>query len=182
MGELIRTFISIEIPVTESIRGLLADLNDIDNIRPVPVSQLHITLKFMGDTYSDKIPKLGSKLNETFEDVPQFEVCMKGVGAFPKINNPRVIWIGFERCDELTDAAEKVESSLRSLRLQFDEKKFSPHVTVGRVNGQTDIKGLVSKYKDTEFCRFTCKEIRIMKSELSLKGAKHTVLETIRLK
>lgn len=181
MGELIRTFISIEIPVTESIKGLLTDLKSIDDVRPVPVSQLHITLKFMGDTYSDKIPKLSKKLKEAFADTPRFEVCMKGIGAFPKINNPRVVWIGFEKSDELTDAAEKVESSLRSLRLQFDEKKFSPHVTVGRVNGQADIRDLVSKYKDTEFCRFTCDEIRIMKSELSPKGAKHTVLETIRL-
>lgn len=177
----IRTFISIDVPITDEIRSILRDLKLTDGIRPSPESQIHITLKFLGDTDSRKIPKLCEKLKIAFEGKERFDLCMKGIGMFPNSRNPRVLWIGFDDGALLRDTADLVNSVVNSMNLTADDKPFSPHVTVGRFDGKADISGILSKYMGAEFCRFTCSRINVMKSELSPKGAKHSVMGTVEL-
>ena len=181
MGKTVRTFISIDIPVTDEIKGVLQSLKGVRNVRPVPISQIHITLRFLGDTDERRIPALCDGLKDAFDGFGPIDLVMKGMGAFPNLKNPRVVWIGFEDSARLMEAADVVTGILDSSGLDYDRKRFSPHVTVGRVNGKADIGDMISSKKEKEFCRFTCTEIKVMGSELTPKGAIHTVLGRVSL-
>ncbi len=176
-----RIFISIDIPLNDNIENLLHELRNVKNVRPVSKNQIHITLKFLGDTESSSIPKLCAELKTALSGTSSFELSMKGLGVFPNEHNPRVIWIGFEKSDEMVKLANDVENVLSSLKLNYDKKKFSPHVTVGRINGKSDITDILSNNREKEFCKFQCSSVNVMKSELLPTGAKHTVVESIRL-
>ena len=78
--------------------------------------------------------------------------------------------------------ADKVRSVLDSLKIGYDGKKFSPHLTLARTNGPADISEFIKSYSEEEFSRFTCSSVKVMKSELSPKGARHTVMKRIELK
>ena len=181
MGKTVRTFISMDIPITDEIKDIIRIMKETDNVRPVSLGQIHVTLKFLGDTDEKKIPQLCSRLQEAFEGFGPVDLAMKGMGAFPNVRNPKVIWMGFEESDRLIKAAEKVTSVLDSMKLDYDGKRFSPHVTAGRITGKTDITDIIESHKDMEFCRYTCSVIRVMGSELTPKGAVHTILGRIAL-
>ena len=65
---MVRTFISIKIPEPSSLKGVLDDLGMIDNVRPSPLSQMHITLKFIGDVDERKIPKVVESVRAACRD------------------------------------------------------------------------------------------------------------------
>lgn len=179
MAELVRTFISIKIPMTPEIESVLGDIKGVRNVRASSVSQIHITLCFLGDTDAKKIPELCSRLKTALSETRSFDLEMKGIGTFPNERNPRVIWLGFSEEKELCDIADIVRNVLDGMKLDYDGKRFSPHVTVGRVSGKADIAPLLDKYRDIEFCRFRCDGIKVMKSVLGPNGAKHSVLDSV---
>ncbi len=181
MIEVARVFISVKIPITDGIQDILSELKCVRNVRVVNPEQTHITLKFLGDTDLKKIPGLCENLRRSLSEISEFDIVMKGMGAFPNLKNPRVVWLGFDRSDELMRLAEVVENTLVSMKLDFDEKKFFPHMTVGRINGKADVEEIIKNNASTEFCRFRCSSVEIMKSVLGPNGAKHTVIDSIQL-
>ena len=101
MAETVRTFISIDVPLTDKIQCALDHLKGIGNVRPVNVSQIHLTLSFIGDIDLRKAEKLCSSLESELSDFTEFQLCVKGAGRFPPKGNPRVIWLGFEDSEKL---------------------------------------------------------------------------------
>ncbi|MHC1570073.1 MAG: RNA 2',3'-cyclic phosphodiesterase, partial [Candidatus Syntropharchaeales archaeon] len=95
MSDKIRAFIAVDMPIEiqTAIRDLQQGLN-ISGVKPVNPSLIHVTLKFLGETPQKKIEKICRVLDSI--DVPRFEVHVKGVGVFPKLKNPRVVWVGLE--------------------------------------------------------------------------------------
>ena len=178
---LIRTFISIDVPITDEISSLLDSLRAIKGIKVPPDGQIHLTLKFLGDTDDKKVKKLCTSLREALFDSPTFDITIEGLGAFPNERNPRVLWMGVKAPDELINIAEIVDDNIKSLNLRCDDKKFSPHITVGRIDGRPDLKELFEKNKGRCFCRFRCSSVSVMKSELTPRGAIHTVIDSIEL-
>lgn len=176
-----RIFISADVPMVPEIEEAIADIKKASNVRPVPKEQMHITLKFLGDTDAASIPILCSELKDRLSSFSGFGLAMKGMGVFPDIRNPRVVWIGFEDPEELIKLSDAVTEAVSSLKLRCDKKKFSPHVTLGRINGKTDLSAILEKYREKEFCRFRCTSVNVMRSELTPKGAKHSVVCRIEL-
>ena len=179
---LIRTFISIDVPITDEISSLLDSLRDIKGIRVPPVGQIHLTLKFLGDTDDKKVTKLCVSLREALFDIPPFDLKVEGVGAFPNEKNPRVLWMGVKGPDELIHIADVIDETVRSMNLKCDDKKFSPHITVGRIDGRPDLKGFFKENEGKGFCSFRCSSVKVMKSELTPKGAIHSVIDSIELR
>ena len=179
---LIRTFISIDVPITDEISSLLRSLRDIKGIRVPPEGQIHLTLKFLGDTDEKKVTKLCASLGEALVDTSSFDVVIEGVGAFPNERNPRVLWMGVKEPDELIRIAEIVDGTVRKMNLRCDDKKFSPHITVGRIDGRPDLKEIFKENKGKGFCSFRCSSVKVMKSELTPKGAIHSVIDSIELR
>ena len=178
---LIRTFISIDVPITDEISSLLQSLRAIKGIKVPPEGQIHLTLKFLGDTDDKKVKKLCTSLWEALFDSPPFDIIIEGIGAFPNERNPRILWMGVKAPDELINIAEIVDDNVKSLNLRCDDKRFSPHITVGRVNGSADIRDLVRDCKGKVLCTFRCDRVNVMESILYPKGAVHSLIESIPL-
>ena len=178
---LIRTFISIDVPITDEISSLLDSLRDIRGIKVPPEGQIHLTLKFLGDPDDRKVTKLCASLQDALADASPFDITIEGIGAFPNERNPRVLWMGVKEPDALIHIADIVDNTVRTLNLRCDDKRFSPHITVGRIDGRPDLKEIFKKIKGKSFCSFRCSSVKIMKSELTPKGAVHSVIESIEL-
>ena len=178
---MIRTFISVDIPVTDGIAAVLEEMRKTDNVRPVPKGQMHLTLKFLGDQDERKVEELCSSLTDTLSGTGSFDITVEGVGAFPDMKHPKVVWLGIKDPELLIGLAEKVDSVIKGLKMKADDKRFSPHITVGRVTGRTDLKDFFARYEKTSFCSFTCNHVDVMKSVLTPKGAIHSIIERIEL-
>ena len=178
---MIRTFISVDVPVTDEIAKILGEMKNTENIRPVPKQQMHLTLKFLGDQDEKKVEGLCSSLRDALSNNGPFDITVEGVGAFPDMRHPKVVWLGVKEPGPLIVLADKVDSTVKGLKLKADDKRFSPHITVGRVTGRTNLKEFFGKYEETVFCSFTCDHVDVMKSVLTPKGAIHSVIERIDL-
>lgn len=177
---LIRTFVEVAIPDTTPMVPVLDDLRKVDGIRVSPISQMHITLAFVGDVDERKVPKMVDCITSAVEGIGPFEVTVGGTGRFPARGRPNVVWVGAGPVDRLTALAEAVRHGLDSARVDYDDKPFKAHITIGRCNGATDVDGFISSHGD-DLLSFDCSAIRLMRSDLSPKGAKHTVLARIPL-
>ena len=178
---MIRTFISVDVPITDEISSLLETLRDIRGIRVPPAGQMHLTLKFLGDTDDRKVKRLCASLREALSGSSSFDVVIEGIGAFPDKRNPRILWMEVKGPDDLIEIADRIDRTVRSLNLRCDDKKFSPHITVGRIDGRPDLKDVFKENKGRFFCSFRCGSVKVMKSELTPRGAVHSVIDSIEL-
>ncbi len=176
---LIRVFVSIPVPDTAPLQGILAELRRIDGVRPAPENQMHLTMKFIGGVDDRKVPRIADAVRRAVEGIPPFEISLEGAGAFPNARNARVVWVGAKPAETLKRIADGIGANLSGIK--FDDKPFKSHMTIGRCAYTKDMSELARSYKDSEFLRFECREVLVMRSELGPKGAKHTVLERIPL-
>ncbi len=179
---MIRTFISIDVPVTEELRSVLESLKKIDGVRVTPENQSHLTLKFLGDTDEKKVEKLCSALKESLAGNGSFDVVIQGAGAFPNERNPRVVWLGVKDPERLIELTDAVDSTVKELNIKADDKMFSPHLTLGRINGRCDLKEFFKENGGKVFGSFRCDHVDVMKSVLTPKGAIHSVISRIELR
>ena len=177
--ETIRTFISINIPDMPAVRDAKETLKDISGIA-VP-RDIHMTLRFLGDVDVKKIERL-SKQMSSLKNYPPFDVSMKGLGAFPNVRDPRIVWIGAELRAPFYDILSEIDGVLDSLSIEYDKKPFKAHVTVGRVKRRSEpLIDLLNKHRSLEMGSFRCTEILLMSSVLTPSGAKHEVIGTLHL-
>lgn len=179
---LIRTFISIPVPNTMGLKPLIRDIQAIRGLKPSSINQLHITLRFIGDVEEDRIDEIEEIVNNAIRNVKRGRLNLKGVGAFPNERNPRILWVGIDSELPLVKITEEISRGLKSAGIQFDEKPFKPHITVGRIEGHPNLTHLINNYRNMEFTTYIPDSIRIMKSELTPKGAEHTIMRVCYLK
>lgn len=184
----IRTFIAIEIP--ENIRSKIADLQSElkkigGRVSWVKPENIHITLKFLGQTQEDKIDAIASQLKNAVELMQPFEVTVGGVGAFPNFNRPRVLWVGTNaEQQQLSILAKEVDKRMATLMFELEKRRFSGHLTLGRVKDSRDVQPLVEKlqfYNKFNAGAFVVEEILLIKSVLSQKGSIYTTLKKVML-
>lgn len=138
-ASVIRAFIGIDLSpeiqkcleqVTTQLKERLAGIP----VRWVPAENIHLTLKFLGDVSLVNIEMLKKLLKAVVPPHPSFEISVGGLGAFPKIHNPRVIWIGLEVPPDLIVLQHSIEVETARLGYAQEERPFSPHLTLGRVS------------------------------------------------
>jgi len=103
-------------------------------VRWVPVENIHLTLKFLGDVSLANVEMLKKILQTEVNGHHPFEISVGGLGAFPSIRRPRVVWVGVEAPAELTAVQSGVESAMARLGYAKEERPFSAHLTLGRVS------------------------------------------------
>ncbi len=177
----IRTFISIPVPNTMGLDPLMRDLKTVRGLRTVNVRQLHITLRFLGDVEEDRIDEIEAIVNDVLRGVRRCRLNLKGTGVFPNERAPRVMWVGIDTELPLAHIAEELSVRLESAGIPFDGKPFKPHITVGRIEGRCNITPMLNKYRTTEFTTYIPPAVHIMKSELTPRGAEHTILRVCEL-
>jgi len=132
-----RTFIAIEL--ASSVRSRASELIkqlQATNVKAswVKPTQMHLTLKFLGDIPDHEIPEICNLVEQAVCDLPAFDVVFRGCGAFPSIENPRSVWIGVEEgAEEVAIVHEAIDIALKQLRFPRETRRFRPHLTLGRI-------------------------------------------------
>jgi 2'-5' RNA ligase len=169
-----RLFVAADLP--EGARDDICALYEaIPGAKWVSDDKLHITLRFIGDADGDAFQSIESALRSV-AFVP-FVLKLKSTGFFPPRGVPRVLWCGVSRSEELTRLQKQVERALTAKAgIPHEDRKFSPHITIARLNGSPDEKLArflsVNAMFETE--EFTVSSITLYSSVLKRDGAVYT--------
>ena len=151
----------------------------------VSPEQIHITVKFLGDTEEDKIDDIFDKVNFALKEFEPFEIDVKGTGAFPHLGYMKVVWMGTEDpTGTLKNIAHRVEEELVPLGFEREDREFSPHITVARVKGgknKNQLRETIESYEDTHFTSLRVNRLKLKKSILKKSGAEYTTLKEMYL-
>ena len=184
-----RVFIAVEL--SESIRTTLVQIQGKlrgtgDKIKWVDPSLIHLTLKFLGEIKKEKLEAVIEVTQKIARKFSPFFMEVKGVGAFPPVSSPRVIWLGVDRgSTTLQKLASELENHLAKDGFSKEKKKWTPHLTLGRVKSLVEpqkLSGLILGEKEVVAGEMEVKEISVIESRLTPTGPIYTVLERIRLK
>ncbi|GAB6143929.1 RNA 2',3'-cyclic phosphodiesterase [Desulfocicer niacini] len=178
-----RTFIAIPIP--EEILVFLCGIQNQIRHNALKASwikstSMHLTLRFFGDTEQDDIKAIIRAMDSTAVGCRPFSLSARGLGVFPGVKKPKVIWSGVKgQVDQLQELKKKLETNLVNVGLKKDKSRFSPHFTIGRFKGAVNSRTVINDI--LIFQNHTSKEcmIRSMvlyKSDLKPSGAVHTPL------
>ena len=181
----LRCFIAIEI--TEQIKREIRELIDIlikydVDIKWLILENLHLTLKFLGNTPDVLLPKIKESLLNIVASYEPFYIKICRTGVFPNRKYPRVIWVGVEDSEILMKLERDIENSMEFLGYQKEDKEFKPHLTLGRVRSQKGIVHIVNEldhFKGKDFGIIYIDRIKLMKSELKPKGPEYSCLHEI---
>ena len=176
-----RAFVAIEIYSNEIINLISKFQSKINiNAKPVEPHNLHFTLQFLGDISQDMAEKVMVSLNSI--KFSSFMVNFKGIGVFPKLKFPRVVWIGTDENggNLLMKLSKKVENALIPLGFSVD-KPFKPHITVFRIKNKIgDISKELDKFKSVDFGTQEITGFKLKQSSLSSKGPAYSDLMEIK--
>ena len=181
----IRAFIAIDLStdiqhrLDEVEHNYKTQLTNIP-IRWVAASNIHLTLKFLGDVSVSNLNILTEMIQTEISSHHQFEISVGGSGAFPNIRQPRIIWVGVEAPTELTTIKNGIEATTDRLGYACEERTFSPHLTLGRVSRNVtseEVKVITRALEATRvgFLGATWVEkVHLYRSDLQPSGAVYT--------
>ena len=182
-----RTFVAVELPegIKNQIATVQAELRRIPaQVSWVKPGNIHVTLKFLGEVPENKIEEVFSATEAGCRGIKKFRMGLKGLGGFPNLQRPRVIWVGTSAGEkEITELQEKVEKELEKTGFPKEDRKFTPHFTIGRIKMPKGIEELSQAVGKIEFAteEFEVKEVVVMQSQLNPAGAIYTPLKKIAL-
>ena len=134
---MIRSFLAIEIPRTilKKIEEVQEDLKSSRaDVRWVSPEKIHFTLKFFGNIDESRIDPIVKSIERPIQNTSPFSLKVRGVGAFPHLKNPRVIWMGLVDGKEVLAYFQKqLERELEKIGFEPEERAFHPHLTLGRM-------------------------------------------------
>ena len=132
-----RAFIAVELPdeVKKELASIQQELERASaDVKWVKTENIHLTLKFLGNVDDDKIEKIKALLDKIASSHEKFEATLFKVGAFPKLEYPRVIWVGIDKgCNLAEEIAFKIENECERIGFAKENRPFSAHLTLGRV-------------------------------------------------
>jgi RNA 2',3'-cyclic 3'-phosphodiesterase len=172
-GRALRLFVAIPLPA--KLKAILAGLRtELDGARWVPIENLHLTLRFLGETHEDAAEALVGELPLiAFE---AFEVEINGVGTFPNVRDPRVLYARVVPTSYLTSLQQDVERMTESLGFEPESRPYRPHITLARLrrpdprNVRTSIRSMRVE------AAFVVESVGLYQSELTAVGARHRLL------
>lgn len=198
----LRTFIAINVPpvVLDTITRIQNRFESLGlHASWVKPGNIHLTLKFLGDTDPGRIPGIQNKLTETLVPFERFRLSLHSAGVFPNTKNPRILWVDLKDNDGTLKALQTaIEKALENLGFSTDPRPFSPHLTLARIKSPLGIKspkGIRSPKGKKELKDeldavnqegigphpFEVGEIHLYESQLTPKGSIYTVLANFKL-
>lgn len=185
---MIRAFIAIEIAAATVHRIALA----IEALKPhitgihwVAPTNFHLTIKFLGNIDESKIEPIRQVLTDALRPFQRFTINAKGLGVFPSMKRPRVLWVGLVG-NKLTALAAAVESVLMPLGFAREEKTFTPHLTIGRwrqaERADRALEQELKNWRQWDFGATLVDEVILFESVLKPAGAIYNRLKVVTLK
>ena len=182
----IRAFVAIRLDAgTErALRNLIDELRAPgDGINWARRTNLHLTLRFLGAAVdSGLIPPLIERLKAIAGETAPFAVAARGIGAFPNLSRPRVIWAALEG-EELLALASRVERAAVESGFEAERRPYSPHLTIGRVRDLRRwmrLRPRLETAAEREFGRSTIDAMTLYESRLSSAGATYREIAEFR--
>lgn len=177
-----RTFIAIEL--TNGIQDRLSSLQEklksaSADVKWVNPSGIHLTLKFLGDTDEKKIDSIKNIINKLSAKFKAFNSEVSGLGGFPNIHSPRVIWVGLSNTDNISAVSGALEEELQDLGFPKEKRGFTPHLTLGRLRSPKNINILekvLAENLDFKAGILEIKTVCLIESKLSPKGPAYTTI------
>lgn len=187
-----RTFIAIELPneIKEFLSKTQEQLKSSEaDVKWVAPQNIHLTLKFLGEVDDNKLDEVKQVMDNAACACASFQGRISAIGAFPKIDFPRVIWLGIDPGDsETKEIAKTLEDALEKAGIPKEDRPFSSHITLGRVRSNMNRERLVRSLKDSQErmgekkLEFTVTKITLFKSTLTPKGPVYEALKESALK
>jgi len=184
---MVRTFIAVKVSdsVRESLTNLIGDLGDSGaDVKWVAPENLHLTMKFLGNVLETKIDEVAAAVSRACEGISRFGISLEGVGAFPSIRRPKVVWVGvIKGKDVLINLNKNIEAELEPIGFERERRRFSPHLTIGRLRREGRPGDLADRLS-MEFNGGECivDSVYVMKSTLTPKGPIYEELKHATLK
>jgi len=182
-----RTFIAIKINLSEEILSKINDIKtNLENepIKWVETNNMHLTLKFLGDTTDDQIDAVIHVLDQIKVDFQSFSFDIKGCGVFKNIRQPRVLWFGIDQINEMKKIHNVIETELLKIGFEKEQRSFTPHLTLGRIKfikHTEKLRKLLDLHKNQVFQKLEVKEITLFESNLTPQGPIYNSIHTIGL-
>jgi 2'-5' RNA ligase len=186
MSEL-RCFIALDIPddiqrmlatVIEDLKATRADVKWVDP------GNIHLTLKFLGSVDTKKVGNVRSLIKSLNDRFTVIGSGIGSIGAFPNLSRPQVVWAGLSKGQqEISALFNELEDGLVKLDFPKDQRKFSPHLTLGRVRSGCNLRELSERIRYYALAPndFIINEMAFFKSTLTPRGAMYEALEKVKL-
>lgn len=188
MSELHRIFVAV--PLSDDLRDAVIDVQRrLDHAGAVArwtrPSQLHFTLRFLGEVSIAQVARVKLAARETAQGVTPFVITLRSLGAFPSMQRPQVVWIGVEEGRGALEAlADRLDAALARHRFPPDRKPFRPHLTLARTKDMRewgDVVRALSQHKDVAVGSQQVDRMIVMESQLAPQGPIHTPVEEVSL-
>lgn len=189
----IRTFIAVDLPqpVLDTIEKESFRLQKIlskDLIRWVSIENIHLTLKFLGNTPTTHIDFLKQILLRVADSYAAFDLQIQSIGSFPSLKLPRVIWLGILTSAALTSLQKEVDGAVTKLGYEKEARAFSAHLTLGRVKQNiqsSDLQKIRSALETFQLGKIPLAKVdslHLYQSDLHANGSLYTKLFSVMLK
>ena len=179
-----RTFIAIEATgevharAVQAIEELRATADDVKWVAP---DNLHWTIQFLGEITDELMATVCLKTARIAASHEPFTLTAQGIGAFPKPDRPRTLWLGADDGQELLcDLQNELEEAMCDLGFRPDHRRYVPHLTLGRIGRTSHASpGLVeslSGFADFAGGTMAVDEVTVFGSTLERSGPVYHVL------
>ncbi len=178
----IRCFVAVELPdrIQTDLQGIQTALQPlVHKASWVKPGNVHLTLKFLGDIRPESTDAIQAALEQGTEKHSPFSMDIGGIGAFPNLKRPRVLWIGIKQGSAtVARLADAVNRALMPLGFSTDTR-FHPHLTLARLKASTTLeplKNILRKYDTIKSGSVRVTGVTLMQSRLHRNGARYTPL------
>jgi 2'-5' RNA ligase len=182
----IRAFIAVNIPtnVLSHIRSIQTALSAGGlSMRWTPPGNIHLTLKFLGSIGRGDADRISEVMAETVQDAAPIRLSARGLGVFPGVRRPRVLWIGLQGDTAALIALQgRLEAGLEGLGFARESRPFKAHLTIGRARGPVDPRKLVRLMERSgagESPPFSADALVLYQSQLFPAGPVYTELKKV---
>jgi 2'-5' RNA ligase len=186
----VRCFVAVDLSgeardAVAEAAGALRERGPRADVKWVDPANLHLTLEFLGEVTEDRIVAVRAALGRVAGGHAPFELGMAGIGGFPSLGRPRVLWAGVSHgLRELGLLAADVERAMAPLGFPPESRPFSGHVTLGRVRTPRGLRRVLDAAAALEgqpFGAWTVREIVLYRSHLRPSGSVYEPLATLAL-
>jgi RNA 2',3'-cyclic 3'-phosphodiesterase len=151
------------------------------DLKVVELQNIHITLRFLGGISPAMVEKVYGAMQKV--QFKPFDIQICGLGVFPSLNYPRVVWAGITvGAEELKGIFSQIEPQMRTLGFEADKNGFSPHLTIARVRSaqnKTQLAEYITKKAHDDFGKIHLDCLKLKQSKLSPKGPTYLTLKEV---
>ena len=183
-----RLFVAIKINPDKAFLDQLLKLNSQlrhEKIKWVEKHNIHVTLKFLGETEEERIPDINRVLEEMAADINVFSFSLQKLGIFGSAYDPRVVWVGIEPYADLASIMKILRDKLSVIGFEPDRQNLVPHLTLGRIKFLKDKKlfqQIIDQNKEISSQEITVDRIILFESILKKEGPVYLALKTFQLR